>query len=201
MVFLINSIDHEENNISMSKLLSKNFNLTEDQFNDFLNRTFNGDHVLLKILFEEHFGICTTYLIRHLRIDEEDAMDASMDALLDFWDKILHQKIKYGNLAFLFTKMAFQSYIKSKAREKRLDLRLVKSLATEPNTEYCEQCLLKAFDTLSQTEQTLLFSYYVENITMVEFATKENMKEETIRKRKQRALKDFKAIFYKNFDP
>ncbi len=185
----------------MSKLSSKNFGLFEDQFIVLLCRACLGDTTLLKIIFECHYDISISYLIKYLKLNEDDAMDAFMTALLLFWEKILQSKIKYGNLAFLLTKMAFQVHIKSKMHDKKLDLTILKNMSVDINDEYCEECIKKAFLKLNEADKKLLLSYYVEEIPLVDYAKKEKVNEVTIRKRKQRAADQLKQKFFKIFEP
>ncbi len=187
--------------VSLSKLKNRNFGLTEEQFECYAKSAYEGDPIFLKILFENHFEICISYLTKYIKLNEDDARDASMAALMEFWDKLLKAKIKYGNLSFLLTKMAFQAHVKSRLREKRLDLKIVISLSETVQNEYCEECIKKAFLKLNENERKLISTYYVDNVTMAALSKLDNVKEFTLRKRKQRAVEFLKKEFFKLYDP
>jgi DNA-directed RNA polymerase specialized sigma24 family protein len=186
---------------SNSQLMAKNFGITEAQFNQLVKEAVDGNCILLKFIFDNHFEVCVNYLVNFLNVNPEDAMDASMDALLDFWSKILQAKIRYGNLSFLLTKMAFQSFVKAKNIEKKLDYRCIFSTEIADVDAHCAECILVAFDGLRGTEKELLANYYIDDLSMVEIARLNSMSEVTVRKRKQRAVAAFKIEFFKRFDP
>ena len=187
--------------VTLSELKKRNFGLTEEQFKFYVNCAINGNPIILQILFESHFDICVSYLIKYIKLNKDEASDATMNAIIEFWDKLLKSKIKYGNLSFLLTKMAFQVHVKTKLREQRLDPKTVISFAETIQNDYCEECLKQALLKLNENERNLISTYYVDDVSMADLSKLDNIKEFTLRKRKQRAVEFLKQEFFKIYDP
>ena len=102
-----------------STAMSKNFGLTEATFNDLVSELEQGRETLFEQVFLTHFEDCVRYLINTYKATPEDAYDASMDAMVEFCKRLKTRQINYGNLRFLFTRMAGQIYLKWIKRQKR----------------------------------------------------------------------------------
>ena len=93
---------------SMSKKPEQNFGLTEKEFNDLLRELKNDNTLLLEKIFLIQFPETVDYLMHRYRADQLSAYDATMEALLKFWQRLSDGKIRYGNMRFLFIKIAVQ---------------------------------------------------------------------------------------------
>ncbi len=92
----------------MSKKPEQNFGLTEKEFNDLLQGIKNGDRFLLEKIFLVQFPETVDYLMRRYQADQPSAYDATIEASLKFWKSLSDGKIRYGNMHFLFIKIAVQ---------------------------------------------------------------------------------------------
>jgi len=101
-----------------------NFGLSVAEFNQLAAQLADGDIQLFEQIFLSHFEFCMLYVINKYSASRDEAYDCTMDTLLDFRQKIIDGKVKYGNLRFLFTRMAGNRYVDvhyRKNREKSLE--------------------------------------------------------------------------------
>ena len=96
---------------------SKNFGLTEATFERMRQDLRANDTLFFEKVFVEQFKETMAYVKREYRAAHEDAYDATMDALMDFRKRFVQGKLRYGNLRFLFTRMATQTYIRNKKKK------------------------------------------------------------------------------------
>jgi DNA-directed RNA polymerase specialized sigma24 family protein len=101
--------------------IKKNFGLTPDEFNLYLNNLKKGDEMLFEIVFKEHFERCRTFLIRKLDADSDIAYDITLETLIKFRKNLIADKIKYGNLAALFTIDARNNYLRWSDKESKYE--------------------------------------------------------------------------------
>lgn len=184
---------------SSDALISQNFGLTSDQFDAMVTDLKNGNELLFEKIFLSHFQFCLKYLTANFHVDYELAYDTTMDALIDFRQKLILGKLSYGNLKYLFTKMATQLLIKKQNKESQLI-----SLISEPdeNLEDTEQRLValdKAWGELSEEEKIILEHYYYLDLPLNQLADKFNKTDIAIRKQKQRAIEKLKHSFFNIF--
>ncbi len=168
--------------------LNQNFGLTSTQFDLLIEQVKNGNEDMFEKIFLSHFSDCRNYLINTYKADHEIAYDITMDTLLEFRKKILLNKITYGNLRYLFTKIASQLYIKYQNKES-----LLKNYITdegEDTSKWHENIveLEKAWKLLEPAEKNLLEKHYYLDIPLNKIAEAENKSDVSIRKQKQRAL-------------
>jgi len=101
--------------------LKNNFGLSYDEFCMYQQKLIAEDESLLKFIAENHFKVCIKYLTYNCKISEDIAYDTCLDTMLDFRDKILSGKIEYGNLSYLFTRMAKNTYINSYNKKTKVE--------------------------------------------------------------------------------
>ena len=181
----------------IKKQMEKNFDLTESAFQKLTLQLQAGDDRLFEQIFLSHYKDCIYYLIRNYSASYEDAYDATMETLLNFHKGLKNNKIHYGNLRFLFTKMAGQIYIKWIKRQNLKDPIKEMDLVEDPqvfNQEVFE-LLDKAWEGLCKDCKQLLKKFYYENISLKEIAYQLNKSPEAIRKRKQRCVEKLKNYF------
>lgn len=180
----------------LKQQMSKNFGLSEKGFTEMCAALRQGNEELFEQVFLHHFKDCITYLMNNYKMSYEDAYDASMDTLIQFRKKIIEGKIGYGNVRFLFTKMASQIYIKSKNKLKRVD---GLTYDAESNINEAELVVLeKAIDDLGEECQDLLKLNFYEKMTIAEIAKLKDKNAASLRKTKQRCLFKLKNLFAKH---
>ncbi len=178
--------------------IDKNFGLTEEEFDVLLRALQNGDQRLYEQTFLNHFQPCMQYLQRAYGASHSDAYDATMDTLLVFCKRLRAGKITYGNLRFLFTRIAGQVYFRSKKKQGPL-------LDTEELPEITEvidtvdpdalNILNKAWQELCDGCRALLKAFYYENINLNEYASAQGRTHAAVRKQKQRCVKKLSLLF------
>lgn len=171
----------------------KNFNLTEDEFKTLCIELKNGDESLFEKIFLAHFADCISFLKSKFRMQHEVAYDVTMDTLLDFRVAILRDKISYGNIRFLFTRMASQKYIRSQRKEIvtqeiQSDTDLLLSGDESPVDADDLVYLDKAWAKLGEGCQQLLKSFYYDKVKLSEIAAYMEKSAPAARKQKERCL-------------
>ena len=175
--------------------MSKNFGLSEKEFADMCLKLRQGDEILFEKVFLSHFEDCITYLLNNYSITREDAYDTTMETLIQFRKRLVEGKIKYGNIRFLFTKMASQIFFKSEKKRNK-----VEGLTFDADSNINEedlQILEKAINELGEDCQKLLKLNFYEKMTIAEIALVNNKNAATLRKTKQRCLSRLKNLFTK----
>lgn len=171
----------------------KNFGLKESEFNTMLASMQAGDDRLFEKVFLSHFKDCMNYLIKSYKTSQSEAYDASMDALLAFRKRMLDGKISYGNMRFLFTKMASQFLMASKKKHtaeylETKDLRL--------DDQVLDNDIMKAFDKawekLPYENKNVLEQFYYKKTPLKMIAATKNITEVAMRKQKQRSMEKLK---------
>lgn len=182
---------------NLQKRMSQNFDLTEIQFNEMVEKLQNGDKTMFEWVFLSHFSACRTYLIKNYRANAEDAYDATMDTLLTFHRLLLENKVQYGNLRYLFTKMSTQVYLKSHKKQQRLGQQDTKVdlLAEEEYDKESERQLAKAWDKLGEGCRRLLQAFYYDGKGLNVMAEELGKDHAAIRKQKQRCVDTLRVQF------
>lgn len=175
--------------------MSKNFGLTEDDFTIMCSELKNGNEALFEKVFLSHFEDCVKYLMSNYSISKDDACDATMDTLIQFRKRLIDDKVAYGNIRFLFTKIASQNFLKSQKELKRVD-----GLTYDTDTDIDEeelQILEKSINELGDACKELLKLNFYEKKSIAEIAKLKNLNAGTLRKNKQRCLLRLKNLFIK----
>ena len=175
-----------------SDRLSKiNFNLTEVEFHHLVDELKHGREDLFEKIFLSHFSDCMSYLKSNYRIPHSEAYDLSMDTLIDFRAGLISNKYTYGNLRYLFTKMASQRLYKNKKKESRITITNecpeIEDIIEEPNDED-KYILKKAWMSLEPKSQSLLKKFYYDKMKLKEIGEAENISHSAIRKQKERSI-------------
>ncbi len=88
-----------------------NFGLTKNEFDQFTDKVKGGDESIFIKVFNVHFKESVRYVQNKFGISEEEAYDTCMDTMIEFRSKLKAGKINYGNIRFLYTKMAVHRYL------------------------------------------------------------------------------------------
>jgi len=176
----------------------QNFGMSTTVFDEMVERLKSGDETLFEQIFLAHFEDSMRYLMNRYKVDHTQAYDASMDALLKFRQRLLLGKITYGNMRFLFTRMAGQFL--SDANKKQ-SLSLNEMIANKEEEEGIDEEILdhldKAWNQLGEGCQKILDQFYYQKITLKILADQIGKSEAAIRKRKQRCLEKLRSYFLK----
>jgi RNA polymerase sigma factor (sigma-70 family) len=176
--------------------MKKNLGLNEKSFNELVAKLKNGDEKLFEIAFEELAKDGIRSLKIRFKSDVNTAKDVVIDSLLIFRNKLINGKIKYGNLKYLFLKMANQNYLR---QIKKSSLVIAISDKVDIDSHFTEQeepkysdshykKLNKAFDLINRMCKELLEKYYRSRKKTNEIAVEYGVSNDVIRKRKQRCL-------------
>lgn len=176
----------------------KNFGLSEEEFKQMRLDLIGGKDDLFEQIFLNHFSDCMAYLKANYNTNQEESYDVSMDTMIEFRKYLLTERIQYGNLRFLFTRMAAQRLIKIKKKAAKIDL-------TEELPEMLD--LTQAFDDedlgildlawnkLSEACKILLKQFYYDNIKLSDLAEIEGKNASALRKQKERCVNSLRLNF------
>ncbi len=171
----------------------KNFGLEESEFNTMLAHMQAGDDRLFEKVFLSHFKDCMNYLKNSYKSSQSEAYDASMDALLAFRKRMLEGKVKYGNMRFLFTKMASQ-YLMASKKKSTSEYLEIKDLRLDD--QELDNDVMKAFDKawekLPHENKNVLEQFYYKKTPLKMIAATKNITEAAMRKQKQRSMEKLK---------
>jgi len=200
VLFLAYSYIQDDTKISMTILdaPNKNFGLDAKEFDRLVEALKRGNTDLFKSIFKNHFKDCVSYIQRKYAANYDDAYDASMATILDFRKRLVDDKIAYGNLRFLFTKMASQHFIKAVKGTETASLDNVELPEPEEdgiNDEDIKQ-LSVAWNRLDDACKELLQMNYYGGMKLAEIALQLNKSATAIRKQKERCKSKLINLFH-----
>lgn len=186
-----------------STSMSKNFGLTEATFNQLVSELEQGKDTLFEQVFLTHFEDCVKYLMNTYKASPEDAYDASMNTMLEFCRRLKAGRIAYGNLRFLFTRMAGQVYLKwAKKQNKQTDLdNFDIADVTEDIDEESYAILNKAWNALQEECKSLLEAFYYDGTTLENIALAMDKSAVAVRKQKQRCVEKLRSLYIQFSSP
>ncbi len=158
--------------------------MSQEEFYVLLEQLKNGNNKYLKTIFEEHGAYCITNIQRKFKCPLEDAEDLLVDAILNFRDKILHNKITHITSIrnYIYTTCVNmkreKNYYANRRKEKEHEVKLFLYDEGDNTSEYKEQLLklsLDSFKQLGEPCQQLLRYFYIYNNSMEEIAIKMNL--------------------------
>lgn len=176
---------------------NKNFGLSLKEFEDLVDRLKQGDTQLFKSIFVHHFSSCMEYLQKSYSGSRDDAYDATMHTMLEFRRRLVENKIHYGNLRFLFTKMASQYYQRHIAGKQTGSLDRLE-IADQPDDTYDQEDLdqlSQAWKLLDEKCQTLLKMNYYGGMKLTDIAEQFSKSPAALRKQKERCKSKLIQLF------
>lgn len=177
----------------------KNFGLTEASFEKLVADLRKNDTYFFEQVFLKQFEETMSYLRREYKSDYEDAYDATMDTLIEFRSRFVDGKLRYGNLRFLFTKMASQILLRNQKKNVASDIDGVAFLTEEIDTPSIDpeelNLLSKAWKTLGDSCKQLLTRHFYGKMKLSEIAEETQKSPASIRKQKERCIKHLKDQF------
>lgn len=187
----------KEEALSLQRQMDQNFNLTAEEFDQLLVSLQADEKDLFEQVFLTHFSSCRLFLIRQHQASPEDAYDATMDTLLEFYQRLKSGKIQYGNLRYLFTKMAGQVYFKILRKRGQIE-EFQATDAAAPEEEFSEETfrmLDKAWDKLCDECRMLLKAFYYDGAQLNDLAAEVGKLPAALRKQKQRCVDKLRGLF------
>ncbi len=175
---------------------NQNFGLTKIEFDAVVDKLKQGDESLFECIFLSHFEDCISFLIKHYKIGHEIAYDIAMDTLIAFRQKLMTDKISYGNLKYLYTKIAGQIYLKSLAKDNKIKSGITEAIEIEDEIEDKLTALKDAWTTMNADDRKLLENFYYLDIPLNKIAEIEKKSDTALRKQKQRAMEKLRQLFF-----
>lgn len=181
-----------------TQLAKINFGLTEGEFKVMANELSSGNEDLFERIFLSHFSDCLTYLKSNFNTPHNEAYDITMETLIDFRHGLLNEKFKYGNLRYLFTKMASQKLFKIRKKEAKITIidecPEIEDVIQNSNEEDLN-ILQKAWSSLDLKSQLILKKFYFNKMKLKDISESENIGYSAIRKQKERSIIALKTKF------
>lgn len=178
----------------------KNFGLSKDTFDQLTAQLKEGGQALFETVFCTHFEDCRSFLIKREYASAEEAYDAVMDTMIHFRLLIIQDKVKYGNLRFLFTLMARQKLLRQRNQlEREQSFLLDNALASQTDApliaEEDYQLLSQAFRKIGEGCQKLLREFYYHGCQLKTIAEREQRSPVAVRKQKSRCIALLRKYF------
>jgi len=200
--------------LNMLKQYKKNnFGLSEEDFLELVDRLKKGDDKLFERIYLSHFEYCVKYLVKYQDAPYEAAYTSTMNALIEIRQDLIHDKIQYGNLSYIFTYRAGKklSKIRKRGNSKlkvvgigEMDFVDKENLFNQLQSKEMKEIINKAFNKIGEECKQLLKLYYYDDlswakIARIHFPTADTKtitrKGDTFKKRaKRKCLPTFKAI-------
>lgn len=172
-----------------------NFGLNQEQFDHLLNALKNDDSTLFEQVFLQQFESSMKYLQFKYGATHNEAYDANMDTMLEFRARLIDGKVYYGNLRFLYTRMAAQQLLRLRKTYTSRDV-IESDIPEEENFDEEDISKLeKAWDMLGEDCRSILKLNFYNNLKLSEIAEIKNIKAPAIRKKKSRCLTKLLDLF------
>ncbi len=179
----------------------KNFDLSVDEYNTLLASLKSGDNTLFKNIFLSHAEDCINFLQIKYNATRDDGYDAMVDTMIEFRQRLVDEKVTYGNMRFLFLQMATQHYVrtmKSNNKVINFDQSHTNLNDEEPTSTYDDAQLLsleKAWTNLNDKCRELLKMNYYEGMKLNEIASKIDKAPDAVRKQKERCKESLIQLY------
>ena len=176
-----------------------NFGLTRKEFEQFVSQVKEGDESLFIKVFNVHFKSSVRYIQNKFGISEEIAYDTCMDTLLDFRSKLKSGKISYGNVRYLYTKMAVHRYLDGLKKESKVKEAIQVFVGKKNDLSLSESEFLsllnRAVETLDESHKHMIKEIFYSGKETEQIIEENDITYSTFRKRKQRSIEKLKFTF------
>ncbi len=177
-----------------------NFGLTKTEFEAYVERLRNGDESLFTKIFGAHFYDSVAYLQRKFKTNHDIAYDTCMTTMLEFRKKILDNKIHYGNLRYLYTRMAMNNYIDdiklSNKRQLAIDVFSDHFGIESIDKQQFFDLLESAVEQQDVKAKSFIHEMFYNNKSIGKMAKESDVSNVTMRKRKQRIIDKLRSTFF-----
>jgi RNA polymerase sigma factor (sigma-70 family) len=176
-----------------------NFGLTKHEFDQFVEKVKDGDESLFIQVFNIHFNASAQYIQNKFNISYETAYDVCMDTMIDFRAKLKSGKINYGNIRFLYTKMAVHKYLDDLKRKNQINEAIEIFMGNRRSFKVTDSEFLmilnNAIDRLEVAQRHMIKEIYYSGKDIDQIIAENQISYSTFRKRKQRSLEKLKTTF------
>ncbi len=200
-MLLSNSRNKPENRILKMPSIKDNFGLTKSEFERCVENLKSGFSNVLSQGLIRQLPESMTYLQNKFQVNRETSYDVCMNTFLIFRSKIILEKIRYGNLRFLFTRMCVNTYLDQKKKEQRISEAINSFHANKNESNINSEEFFEKLDLLisklPDNHRTLMKAIYFSSRSMEEIAKDHGISYANLRKKKQRILQSLKTDFFK----
>jgi len=176
-----------------------NFGLSKADFLRYKENLIIGDDSFITKYMVHQLPETISFLQNKFSISREESYDCCMNTFLEFRTKMIHNKIQYGNLRFLFTRMCANNFIDAEKKKMKVQEAIKCFLGQKEdipkNAEFFTR-LESSIDNLNQEQQLLIREIYYSGKTMESIAEEQNLKYANLRKKKQRILTKLRTLFF-----
>jgi DNA-directed RNA polymerase specialized sigma24 family protein len=176
-----------------------NFGLTKHEFDHFVAKVKEGDESLFIQVFNVHFKSSVRYIQNKFNIPEEAAYDICMDTMIEFRSKLKSGKINYGNIRFLYTKMAVHKYLDDLKRKNQINEAIVIFIGDRKKINFTDSEFLmilnRSIERLEFAQRHMIKEIFYSGKEVDQILAENQITYSTFRKRKQRSLDKLKTTF------
>ena len=173
----------------------QNFDLSEAQFEELLFEMKAGNEILFEQTFLAHFEYAMKYLMNKHKASRDNAYDVVMNVMIEFRQRILDNKIRYGNLTFMFSQMCTQRYRRQMGQ--KLDVEDYTYQSQIPETSIDEDTFLAlddALEKLGENCQKIVKDIYYNQKSFKDLEIMYGTAAATLRKQKERCITKLKML-------
>ena len=184
--------------LNTENIMHKNFGIERDEFDYMVSKLRFGNEEMFEMIFLKHFGSCMDYLKYNYNASQEEAYDISMDTLIDFRKSLIESKIQYGNLRYLFTKMAIQRLLRFRKKNQKIETRAeLPEIQDFIDLDSAEELVLldKSWAKLGSDCKNLLMQYYYLKVKLNVIALEKEISPGAVRKQKERCVNKLQMNF------
>lgn len=179
--------------------LKANFGLSKAEFQKHVESLKNGDNSLILNCMLNQLQDSILYLQKKFSVSKEHSYDICMSTFVEFMNKILQNKITYGNLRFLYSRMCVNNLIdevKKKRKIQEATNNYLKQSEDNPDTSEFLKILETIIIHLNDKEKHLITQIYYSGKPMQLIAEDHNLSYSNLRKKKQRIVEKLRELFY-----
>lgn len=180
-------------------LQKENFGLSKAEFLTYVTNLQEGDDSFITDIMLTQLPKSMSYLQNNYSISRSQAYDVCMTTLISFRHKLISEKITYGNLRFLFTRMCANHFIDGHKRKARTEEAIKIFLDANSDQVDKEEFFTRLEESISQLDsqqQLLLKEIYCSGKSMAEIADEYKLTYANMRKKKERILGKLRVIYF-----
>lgn len=178
---------------------SNNFGLSEAEFQSLMESLKSGNEELFEKIFVAQTQNSIKLIQSTLGQSYEDSYDATMETLIQFRKCLIQGKLKYGNLKYIFNRMAKFFVLKKLNGIKEFssdEIEIFEKSNVENKYEPDQvEKINTAWKKLTDQEKKILYLRFNLDARLIDIAQNLGISESAVRKRKQRILDKIKSHF------
>ena len=145
----------------------------------------------------------TAYLKRRFSITRQESYDICMNTLLRYREKLIQDKIQYGNLRYLFIKMCINHFLDCEKKKRRVNEAVGRFLDLKSpaiDKEDLFKKLESVLTDLNPDQQLIIHKIYHSGQSMEFIAEELNISYANLRKKKERILNKMRELYFQKED-